>query len=150
MGFLKIKKKISETNPDIVYSISMNSNKFVVLWLIFDCCFDCLGSHHLVAPNGERCVAKLNGFQYTHIFWLPVSRDTWEIEWILVVWMFVYSSMFAVLGWQQHVFGRLVSLVQDGLYTVIQNFVFPLPKNSGRQLLRKFRFQKFYPKLRGF
>jgi hypothetical protein len=30
-------------------------------------------------------------------------------------------------------------------YTVIQNFGFPLPKHSRRQLLRKFRVQKFYP-----
>jgi hypothetical protein len=30
------------------------------------------------------------------------------------------------------------------LNTVIQNFGFPLPKHSGRQLLWKFRVQKFY------
>jgi hypothetical protein len=35
-------------------------------------------------------------------------------------------------------------------YTVIKNFGFPPPKHSGRQLLRKFRVQKFYPKLRVF
>jgi hypothetical protein len=32
-------------------------------------------------------------------------------------------------------------------YCVIQNFGFPLPKHSGRQLLQKFQVQKFYPKL---
>jgi hypothetical protein len=36
------------------------------------------------------------------------------------------------------------------MYTVIQNFGFSLPKHFGRQLLRRFRVQKFYPKLRGF
>jgi hypothetical protein len=34
--------------------------------------------------------------------------------------------------------------------TVFQNFEFPLSKHSRRQLLRKFRVQNFYSKLRGF
>jgi hypothetical protein len=42
-----------------------------------------------------------------------------------------------------HVFTRKLIF-----YTVIQNFGFPLPKHSGRQLLRKFRVQNFYLKLR--
>jgi hypothetical protein len=37
-----------------------------------------------------------------------------------------------------------------GWYTVVQNFGFPLPKRSRRQLLRKFRVQKIYPKLQAF
>jgi hypothetical protein len=35
-------------------------------------------------------------------------------------------------------------------YTAIPNFGFSLPKHTGKQLLRKFRVQKIYPKLRIF
>jgi hypothetical protein len=35
------------------------------------------------------------------------------------------------------------------MYTVIQNFGFPLPKHSGRHLLRKFRVKNIHPKLQG-
>jgi hypothetical protein len=59
-----------------------------------------------------------------------------------------YSSI--VVDTYKIILSARLNYVWKSSNTVIQNFGFPLPKHSGRQLLRKFQVQKFYPKFRGF
>jgi hypothetical protein len=71
------------------------------------------------------------------------------------IYMRSYSSAWDDIHPHETISMRWYSSTWDDIYphemrSVIQNFGFTLPKHSGRQLLRKFRVQKFYPKLRVF